>query len=371
MWLPSRQLALGVILAGLAGVAPAGAGLYGFTSENPYTHEEELLGMDVAPRHIVNYRKEMRDNLLMMIDFARARRPEFQVVAHEGGYLMDKSLWEYHLEGYNAARQKEVNAEDPAFLVNPKNLPGEDEPQQSTSPYRYLHALSGIALNDLYCGNNRPSKLVTENKIPVIAIDQCASDEAMDKAIIASIQDKRPLYGFTDPDYAFVDISSQPVINESAKNIETVGEARNILMLTDDHQYRTKEQLIHDLAKTSYDIIVMKPVFHRRHPFEAEELRRLQFKRNGARRLLLAEMNVSEANPYDYYWNKNWEIGKPAWLARPSFVDKNSVIVRYWAPEWQQILSQHFKGIVDSHFDGVLFTGLNNNQYFEKQTPLE
>lgn len=90
MWLPSRQLALGVILAGLAGIHPAGAGLYGFTSENPYTHEEELLGMDVAPRYIVNYRKEMRDNLLMMIDYARARRPEFQIVAHEGDYLMDR-----------------------------------------------------------------------------------------------------------------------------------------------------------------------------------------------------------------------------------------------------------------------------------------
>ena len=371
MWLPSRQLALGVILAGLAGVHPAGAGLYGFTSENPYTHEEELLGMEVAPRHIVNYRKEMRNNLLMMIDYARARRPGFQIVAHEGGYLMDKSLWEYHLEGYNAARQKEVNAEDSVFLINPKNLPEKEQPKQNTPAYRYLHALNGIALNDLYCGGNKTDKLVEENHIPVISVDQCPTDEAMDKAIIASIKDKRPLYGFTDPDYAFVDISSQPVINESAKNIEIVSEARNILMLTDDRQYRTKEKLIHDLAKTSYDIIVMKPVFHRSQPFEADELRRLQFKRNGARRLLLAEMNVSEANPYDYYWNKNWKIGNPAWLARPSFVDKNSIIVRYWAPDWQQILSRHFKGIVDSPFDGVLFTGLNNNQYFEKQTPLE
>lgn len=371
MLLPSRQLALGAILAGLAGIAPAGAGLYGFTAENPYTHEEELLDMDVAPRHIVNYRGEMRNNLLMMIDYARAKRPDFQIVAHEGQYLLDKSMWEHHLEGYNAARQQEVNADDPAFLINSRRVPLAEKPKKSTPPFRYLHSLDGIALNGMYCEGKQPGKLVTENHLPIIAIDQCSTDEKLDQAIIASIKDKRPLYGFTDPDYAFVDIVTQPVINESAKNIEKISDARNILMLTDDRQYRSKEQLVRDLAKTSYDIIVMKPVFHRSKPFEADELRRLQFKRNGARRLLLAEMNVSEANPFDYYWNKSWKISQPAWLARPSFIDKNSVIVQYWAPQWQQILSRHFEGIVDSHFDGVFFTGLNNNEYFEKQTPLE
>ena len=97
----------------------------------------------------------------------------------------------------------------------------------------------------------------------------------------------------------------------------------------------------------------------------------MQYKKNGTKRLLIAQMNVSEANGRDYFWQKDWQVGYPSWLVRLSFVDEDSVIAKYWAVEWQRIIARHFKSIVDSGFDGVFFTGLENHLYFEKQTPLE
>ena len=95
------------------------------------------------------------------------------------------------------------------------------------------------------------------------------------------------------------------------------------------------------------------------------------FKKNGTKRLLIAEFNVSEASPKDYYWNRDWKIGNPEWLARLSFSSKDTIITRFWYPEWKQIMSRHFKDILEEGFDGIFFTGIENYQYFEQQTPLE
>ena len=34
-------------------------------------------------------------------------------------------------------------------------------------------------------------------------------------------------------------------------------------------------------------------------------------------------------------------------------------------------MSRHFKDILEEGFDGIFFTGIENYQYFEQQTPLE
>lgn len=97
----------------------------------------------------------------------------------------------------------------------------------------------------------------------------------------------------------------------------------------------------------------------------------MKFKKNGTQRILLAEMNVSEADALSYYWQHKWKIGSPDWLVRQSFVNDAGYITKYWTPEWQKLMSGYFKSIIDNGFDGVFFTGIDNHRYFEKQTPLE
>mgnify|MGYP000168854497 CR=1 FL=1 len=71
-------------ITALAFSASAYAGLYGFTSANPYTYEEQILDIKVAPKTIVNYRKAMRDNVVALAEFAKAENKDFEIIAHEG-----------------------------------------------------------------------------------------------------------------------------------------------------------------------------------------------------------------------------------------------------------------------------------------------
>lgn len=365
-----HSLIIWTLLSALAFSPKAGAGLYGHTSANPETYAETFLNQETPPLHIINYREKMRENLLMMINYAQAHNADFQILVHEGEELLTKSFWEYNLDDYNRVRKSKKTVYDDTFLSTPEELPA---PPMETLAYQYLHSIGGIALNNIYCGKNnkKNNKLIQENNIPVIGIEKCNKEEDFDRAIIRSVMDGRIVYGYSDPQYAFKDIAHQPVINESAKNVTKFSEAKNILILNDDQLYQNKNQLVDALADTNYDVIVIKPLFRHNQPFSNEDIHRLKFKKNGTRRLLIAEMNVSEINPYDYFWKKAWKQNPPQWFKRKSFVEADSIITEYWNTAWQEIISKHFKDIIRSDFDGVFFTGIENYKYFEKQTPIE
>lgn len=346
----------------------AEAGLYGFHQYNPYTKEERILDLEEVPERIHNYRSDMRDNLLMLIRYAKEQNPDFKIITHEGQDLLTKSLWEYDREGYNRARKQE-NAQDDSFLFH-KNYE-EREPARYTAAHDYLNMVDAVAVNNLYCGKGKEGKVVQNHHLGLITIEQCDNQDEVDKAIINSMMQKKITYAFSDIEDAFNNIGNHDALNDSARNVFQISDAQNILILDDDRRYQNKGDLVNDLAQTNYDIIVMKPLFANHERFLPEDLQKLHFKKNGAKRLLIAEFNVSEASPQDYFWLRDWKIGNPDWLVRKSFVSQDGVIVRFWDAEWKRIMSRYFKDVVKEGFDGVFFTGIENYQYFEQQNPLE
>lgn len=362
-----KNLILTGFLSALVFSASAYAGLYGFTTANPYTYEEQILDIKIAPKHIVNYRKAMRDNIISLADFAKAENKSFEIIVHEGEELLHKSLWEYHLDGYNEARNKGINADDPVFLAHLKQL----SPEHDFVAGQYQRKLSGIVINNRFCSARKLSPHIKETDLKIISIDACADESSLDEAMMNSVGLNNLLYVFVKPDTAFQKIKKQPIINENARNIFSLKEASNITFLIDDSRYSDKERFLRDIRDSNYDIVVINPFFKHKSPFSKEEIDSLKFKKNGAKRLMFAKMNISEADNDDYYWQDNWQIGKPEWLIRPSFTDKNSVITEYWHEDWKKVMGLYFKGIVDSGYDGAFLTGLENHTYFEKQTPLE
>ena len=91
MLLLRKHIVLSTFLAALAFIPKAGAGLYGYTNVNPYTREEELLDIEVPPLTITNYREKMRDNLLMLIDYATSQNHAFTHIAPAGQELLPNS----------------------------------------------------------------------------------------------------------------------------------------------------------------------------------------------------------------------------------------------------------------------------------------
>ncbi len=346
----------------------AAAGLYGFHHYNPYTDSERILDFQEVPQSIPNYRSLMRDNLLMLIRYAKEQKPDFQIIAHEGQDLLTKSLWEYEREGYNQARHNE-NAEDKSFLFNDDFV--EKDPLKHTAAYEYLHSIDAIALNNFYCGQNKENIITAKYGLGKITIEQCADEDSLASAYINAMIDKRISYAFTDINQAFDNTDDHNSLNDSSKNIYKVDDAQNILFLTDTSQYKSKDALVEELAKTNYDIIVMPALYDNETTFSSDDIERIRFKHNGSKRLLIAILNVSEASPADYFWNRDWKQGDPIWLERKSFSTQDAYITQYWHPKWQEILSHYFRDIIRSGFDGVFFTGIENYQYFERQTPLE
>lgn len=346
----------------------AGAGLYGFHHYNPYTKEERILNLEEVPDTIRNYRALMRDNLLMLIRYAKEQKKDFKIIAHEGQDLLTKSLWEYDREGYNRARRQD-NAVDDSFLFHQRFR--EQEPERHTPAYDYLHAIDAVAINNLYCGKGRESPITKNHNLGLITIEQCADKNAVDAMHISAMIDHKISYGFTDIDNAFNNTDNHNDINDSSKNIYNIADAQNILILTDDSRYENKNQMVADLVKTNYDIIIIKPLFADKERFSAEDIQALHFKHNGSKRLLLAELNVAEASPRDYFWQKDWQVGNPSWLARRSFTSADGVITKFWQPEWRKIISRYFKDILNEGFDGIFFTGIEAYRYFEQQNPLE
>lgn len=364
-----KYAALSAILTTLAAAGSAAAGVYGFDSANPYTAEEKILDIKYLPLQIRNYRADMRENLQMLIDYAKKNNPNFKIITHEGQELLYRSAWEDARDGYNLSRRKKGSIEDTTFLSRENEIP--KEPKPDTPEYKYLNSVDAVAVNSLYCGSGKEQNITFNNSLGLISIDYCPTTDDMDRAIVRSVLDKKLLYAFEKREHAFNDIASQPIINDSAKNVYEVADARNILIMTDDSRYTSKDDFVREIGNTNYDILVINPLFHARQRFSPDDIRMLQFKKNGGRRLLIAAMNVSEATPEDYFWDRRWKVGSPSWLVRRSFVDANGVIAEYWNENWRRIISKHFKDILLTGFDGVFFTGLQNHFYFEKQTPLE
>ncbi|MBE6459317.1 MAG: hypothetical protein E7010_05895 [Alphaproteobacteria bacterium] len=359
-----------IYIAVLALFSNAGAALYGFSETNPLTPEEQKINLPAPPRKIINYRQALRDNIDMIADYAHAHNADFQIVLHEGEELLNKSLWEYHRDGYNKIRNKFNHKEDTSFLYK---LPseGNNDMIAGTPLPNFSKKINAIALNNVFCNNRKLSNVLKHSSLRIISIDYCPNAEKYEESLQEAFGENILFYGFTNLNNAFNNISKNLLISENAKNIFSMQDAKNILFLTDDSNYSKSYDFIRQLQNSNYDVIVIPALFQDKEAFSPEDINSLKFKKNGTTRLVLAEMNITEANTSMYYWKKSWHKTPPEWIARASFVNKASYIARYWHPAWQKLLGKHIQGIIQTGFSGVFITGIHNHSYFEAQEPLE
>lgn len=124
--------------------------------------------------------------------------------------------------------------------------------------------------------------------------------------------------------------------------------------------------------------------------FTADEVKAMQRKPDGSRRLVLAYLSIGEAEDYRFYWNPKWvepaptkqspagvpappgtgtapdgaaptikvpRLMAPSWLVRENEAWSGNYHVRYWYEGWQNIMfyddRSYLRRIQDSGFDGV------------------
>jgi cysteinyl-tRNA synthetase len=115
---------------------------------------------------------------------------------------------------------------------------------------------------------------------------------------------------------------------------------------------------VDQLAASTYDMLVIEPIFTERenedYPIAATVARLHQAPQP---RLVIAYIDIGQAEEWRTYWQEGWEIGDPDWIvALDPDGWQGNYPVAYWRQEWQDIWlgpSGYLAQILAAGFDGV------------------
>lgn len=158
-------------------------------------------------------------------------------------------------------------------------------------------------------------------------------------------------------------------LNENPKSITGLEQIKNYLYLTDSSQFARQEEFVLALSNTNYDAVIVDVLHRGRRPFTKTSVDGMKFKKLGSRRLVLAYMNVGQAETFRHYWQPNWREGFPGFVMSPVPGNPDRHFVEYWNPEWMKIMAgdtqSYLYGVFAQGYDGVVLDGLESFRQFE------
>ncbi len=115
------------------------------------------------------------------------------------------------------------------------------------------------------------------------------------------------------------------------------------------------------VAAAPHDLLVIDSEISANRTFEREflpkEVDRMRRRPDGSSRVLLAYLSIGEAERYRPYWHEEWydPAHKPAWLHKENRRWAGNYAVRFWDPEWQQLIF----GTPESYLDRIMAQGFD------------
>ena len=329
-------------------------------SKEDILHDKLFIPAQLIP----NYRNKLRNIISILNSYAKGKNEDFIIIARNGLELTKKGIWEIQLSELHQAYKK-------GFIKS-----GEDEiPVMGTPMRRYLMDIDAVIVDGLYCGKASIDKETRQHLkdygLPILAIEHCETRQEVKKAIITSARSNILTYADTDKKKKFDSIPKERPFGENSNNITSLKQAKNILITLDSKQFPSKSEWILALGNTNHDIVIIDAFHKGNKSLTAKDVKSIKYKKLGARRIVLARLNITTAEDNRYYWKESWQIGRPSWLRTPNQNNLNGVITEYWNPAWTEIIGNYFKGIIDLGFDGIMIEGLENHKYFERLTPIE
>lgn len=113
--------------------------------------------------------------------------------------------------------------------------------------------------------------------------------------------------------------------------------AREVLRSAKSWGYQLQSIDVGKLARSTYDVLVID-AGDGGSGLSRGEIARLKRKSDGARRLVVAYLNVGEAEDYRSYWRKDWHTRPPDWLGAENCRWKGDHRVQHWRAKWREIL---------------------------------
>lgn len=321
--------------------------------------DSEIL-LDIPLEQIPNYRGMMRDIVEELSRYARGRDPKFQVLARPGFDLLAYSQREYDLA--------EIKR-DPAKVV-----PVEAIRQVGTPMRRTMQAIDGFVLSGHYCSPLRVPRAdlaaMRKEGLRAVAVDLCPNESAVSAALQAAARDGIPTYATTADDPQFTQMPRRRPFPENPANVDAVSAARNMMVLLSARSFPTRDQWLNAMTSNNYDIMVIDAFDRTNRALTKAEVHQLKFKQLGARRLVLAHLDIGNADDSAFYWQRDWEPGKPSWIGGMTQDVPGQYFVEFWNPAWKAIVGKYLAGILDLGFDGVMLDGVEAYRRWEAKTPI-
>jgi len=276
----------------------------------------------------------------------------------------------------------------PDFIIIPQNaheLLTENGKETGTPAAAYLDAIDGAGREDLFYGYDEDDAatpvlerdhmvsfldIAEKSGVEVLVTDYCSTHSFIDRSYyhnaatgyISFAADHRELDNI--PDYP------ENPYNVHASDVTSLREAKNFLYLINPGSFPNRDAFLDAVRETDYDIIVID-LFYEDTALTVSEVALLKTKANGGSRLIIAYMSIGEVEDYRYYWQAEWEIDPPAWLAEENPQWPGNYKVQYWNKDWQNIIygkdDSYLKKIVVVGFDGVYLDIIDAFEYFEDQ----
>ncbi|MHB1204525.1 MAG: alpha-1,4-polygalactosaminidase [Rhodospirillaceae bacterium] len=320
----------------------------------------EVEVLDIPLQSIPNYRDFMRTIIEDLSIYAHGRNPKFVMVTRPGFDLTTWSRREFDLDEIKRDRLK----------VSPDSIVPVGTPLR-----RYLQRIDGVLLNGQFCAPLRVPRAdvaaMMKQGLKMLSVDHCDDASAASAGLQAAVRMGVVAHMDLDTDDVFDRVPTRRPVPENPANVETLADARNMLVMLDSKAYGSKEEWLAALTATNYDVIVTDAFYRGNQPLSKDAVHGLKFKQMGARRLVLARLSLGYAEDERYYWQRDWKIGEPSWIQGRAPGRPGSYVVEFWNPAWKAVIGKYFAGIMDLGFDGVVLDGVEAYRRWEFMTPLD
>jgi len=286
---------------------------------------------------------------------------------------------------------KEAKKHNPEFIVigqNALELVTVNGKPNGKVAKDYINALDGTGIEELFYGYENHDgiktpedvtqyflsylKIFSQHKKPVLVIDYVKTKNQAQDSYKRSSQK-----GFISfQTNRACSIIPQWMFNKNEDSVTTLKQAKNFLYIINPEKFQSKDEFVQALSHTWYDVLIVDAFFWD-ELLTKLDVECLQHKPNGARRLVIAYMSVGEAEDYRYYWKREWNKSKPAFLEKENPDWKGNFKVRYWNKEWHTILygagdsekfiDSYIGKIVYTNYNGVYLDVLDAAMYFEEK----
>lgn len=346
--------ALPFLTANLAYAQDAPAGADGRVRIQGRAVSEDLAPLILDNGPLIDYREEMRRFIQKISSYARGIRPNFAVVVENGGSLTVKT--------------------DPAdeTLVMPAS--------------GFTRSIDGILTVGLFHGRNSfgaapgdekglASRLnildrAKRNGLGVYVLDRADDPKSIDAGKAASAERGFAYHAISTDTLERALLPSHPArpFDESPSSVVSLRDIKNFAVVGNSPAYGRQDEFALRMHQTNYDMLIVD-VFHGRDPLTRQAVETLKYKQVGAKRMVLARVDVGVAASYLYYWKNNWQPGSPPWIGAPLHNDPDRYYANFWRPEWQRIIfgdtASYIYGVIDQGYDGVVIAGADIFEIYE------